>query len=79
MSFNIYPNPTTDKLNIDIVNINGDAVISVLDNLGRTLYDDKISAAQKHKIIDVSNLAKGTYYVRLYQNSDSIIRQFIKQ
>ncbi|MBC7863256.1 MAG: choice-of-anchor B family protein, partial [Bacteroidia bacterium] len=35
ISFNLFPNPTTDQLNVSLINYKGDATVEIIDQLGR--------------------------------------------
>ena len=70
-NFQIYPNPTSDFLNIvfdnpniqlDIYNLTGQRVVS-------TKYQNKI---------DLTDLVKGMYYIHLQDGAQSTIKSFIK-
>jgi len=54
---NVYPNPTTDIVNIDLPTTE-DVTISVVDMNGKTISRDVYN---KKAIIDVSSFAKGVY------------------
>lgn len=67
----VYPNPTSDKLTIEIKKSTS---ISILNVLGVELLDSKI---ERSETIDVSFLPNGIYFVK-DMNSDVCIK-FIKQ
>lgn len=76
---NVYPNPATDFLNIeltsDIQNIN----MNVLDMSGKVLYNDVIShngGTQIYKL-PVSNLASGIYFLQMNTSTGRAIQKFI--
>lgn len=62
VNFNVYPNPSSDVLNIEL---DDNAVlenVTIYNNLGQ-----KIKSA-KTTVVDVSNLAKGLYFVEVTTN-----------
>jgi len=62
VNFNVYPNPSSDVLNIEL---DDNAVlenVTIYNNLGQ-----KIKSA-KTIVVDVSNLAKGLYFVEVTTN-----------
>ena len=71
--FKMYPNPATNKLNL---NFNGDLEVSILNISGQKLMQNSING---QKIIDISHLSNGIYFVRLSANNDVIIRKLIKK
>jgi len=74
-SFHLSPNPATNKLNIEL---NGfeTAKINILNNAGQTVisnqFDNRINA------IDVSTLPAGIYILKVTNNSQTLIKKFIK-
>jgi Leucine-rich repeat (LRR) protein len=67
----IYPNPTQDNLTISGLSGNEDIILT--DISGRTLYRGKSDGATEMQI-PVSDLAKGTYLLRI--SSKAIIKTF---
>jgi hypothetical protein len=65
-SFNIYPNPVTGKLHVKIQKINADMVI--YDCIGNSIQ--RFRLIENETIIDVSNLARGIYYIKV-NNSEA--------
>jgi hypothetical protein len=65
----LYPNPAKDQLMIDCYEkINS---VEVVDVLGKAVYVGKEST------IDVSNFAKGNYFVRIYTDNGSVTKKVI--
>ena len=79
ISLSVYPIPAKDKISINLENLDDDAVVSVLDNLGRTLLSQKISMDSKRTILDISSLEQGTYFIRAYSNKNSVIKKITKE
>lgn len=79
LSIELYPNPASQNITINTKNTNGESIISILDDLGRVVYSERLQANAQNKQIDISSLSQGIYYVRLYQGGDSAIKRFIKQ
>ncbi len=69
----IYPNPTEKELNIDI-NTNKKYTVEVLNIMGELIF--RIENQNK---IDVSNLAKGVYILKLVEGENIFTTKFIKQ
>ncbi|WP_462281148.1 T9SS type A sorting domain-containing protein, partial [Salinivirga cyanobacteriivorans] len=75
ISLNVYPNPTSDRLNIasdssiekvEIFNAQGQIVIQ------RAANADKLS-------LNISDLTEGTYFVRVQSNNNVGVERIIKQ
>ena len=73
--FNIYPNPTSDKITISIKNNNVNS-LKIYDLKGKTIYSKKII---KNHTIDINNWSKGTYFVNLTSGKEINTKTFIVQ
>jgi hypothetical protein len=71
----IYPNPAKDKITID--GISGYQSIRINDVSGRIVYDKKIT--QGSETINISNLPKGIYIIKLTGDVDVQSLKFLKQ
>jgi len=72
-TFNVYPNPTSDFINIytkDKINN-----IEIYDSTGRKLTTEFNSNNQ----IDVRKLIKGIYYIRIITDKNNLTSKFIKK
>lgn len=64
----VSPNPVNNLLNIDFSRLDAASVqIEIFDLLGQRVYDQSIAnpAANFRKSLDVSNLLKGIYFIRI--------------
>jgi Secretion system C-terminal sorting domain/Bacterial pre-peptidase C-terminal domain len=62
----VYPNPTYDNITINIATLkSATANIKLLDPLGKLVYetDAAITEGSNKQVIDMKNLAAGTYYL----------------
>ncbi len=72
MGISLYPNPASSVVAVEAV----EAVsLSVIDQSGRVVYRSE-SEATKHSV-DVSQMAKGAYYVRLTGQSGTAVRKLV--
>ncbi|MDD4683719.1 MAG: choice-of-anchor J domain-containing protein [Bacteroidales bacterium] len=71
ISIMMYPNPATSQTNLVVSGINGETKIVLSDVQGRILntINAKPVSGTIEQTIDLNNLAKGVYYIRI-QNSD---------
>jgi endonuclease I len=77
-SFKIYPNPTTNLLNISFegkVALNGR--LQITDIKGKTLLEINDLTFGQTLSVPVENLAEGFYFIRLINNEGIINRKFI--
>ncbi len=72
----LYPNPATDKLIIDLEHYKVNR-ISLYDYMGKQLKHYYIKTPII--TIDVSDLAKGMYFININTNTGNITKKFIKQ
>ena len=78
LNFKIFPNPTTDLLTIDFqdFNINQSVKIHIINSIGqiqKTVFiDENLSQ------IDVSNLPKGIYFLKIIGNENIQVGEFLK-
>jgi len=70
-NFNIYPNPTSDVLNISLENNLVLEQITIYNNLGQVVK------TAIENVIDVSQLAKGLYFVEVATNQGKATKKVI--
>ncbi len=78
----VYPNPSKGQVNIDIKgDINDDLQLSLYNAQGQLVYAKDVKYLSSHKIItiDVRNLAKGVYTIRLQGKELNRIEKLIVQ
>jgi hypothetical protein len=77
-AWNVYPNPSSDVIQIEMnVELQMNQ-IQVLDQNGKILLSSAVSADHTN-ILDVSTLATGIYTIRLRNQSQTLNKRFIKQ
>ncbi len=69
-SFNVYPNPASDLVNISFEGENTDYSISLMDIQGRVISSREIANASGEQVVSFSteNVAKGSYIVTVTSN-----------
>jgi len=70
----IYPNPTTDYINIPDVNLNNASVL-IFDLNGKKIHNYAI----ENNRINVTKLASGTYFLNIQEGDKLFKQKFIKQ
>jgi hypothetical protein len=75
--FNIYPNPVSGTLNINLDDLNGRADIRITDMTGKVVY--QINTAEKLTSIVTSSWAKGMYTVQLAYNNTAASSRIVVQ
>jgi len=59
----IYPNPTNDKITIDIPNVAANTTVSIINFVGQTIYSAAITTSTT--IVDLSTYNSGVYLVKI--------------
>ena len=77
LSFEIYPNPVSDVLNIQLPTGTEKAEVSVFDYTGRLVSSKTISS--NDSTLDVQNISKGIYIIRVATNSKIGVQRFSKK
>lgn len=66
-----YPNPFSDVLNIDLTEVKGEGIISILTLEGKVVQTQKVSG-NSSATINLSNIPRGFYICR-YSNASTIL------
>ncbi|MBQ6046737.1 MAG: fibronectin type III domain-containing protein [Bacteroidales bacterium] len=74
-SVNIYPNPASDRVTVNVEGMSGKAQVSVIDLSGRTLMSDTMTDGTVQ--LNVSSLAQGSYFVRISGERFTTVRKLI--
>ena len=77
LSFEMYPNPVSDLLNIQLPTGTDKAEVSVFDYTGRLVSSKIISS--NDTAIDVQKISKGIYMIRVDANNKIGVQRFIKK
>ena len=72
----LQPNPATAQTQLTVEGVNGEISLSLVDMSGRVIAEEVIDANEV-KTINVSGLAKGTYFVRLTNSNFSKVEKLI--
>ena len=77
LSFEMYPNPVSDVLNIQLPTGTDKAEVGVYDYTGRLVSTKTISS--NDSTLDVQNISKGIYILRVTTNTKIGVQRFIKK
>lgn len=75
----IYPNPTRNMVIINVGDLRKDAEVVMTDTQGKVLISHKIMAGVNEVNLDLSNIAAGTYIIRIDGIKGTAVRKLIKQ
>lgn len=72
----VYPNPSSDVININLSNKNNNSVdVEIVNNLGQVVYSTSMNASTQS--IDVSSLNTGIYFVRLTSEGNTATQKIM--
>lgn len=77
LDFTMYPNPSSDKINIQLATGNNYAAVEFYNFIGQLVYSKKMTTANRE--IDISHLNSGIYLLKVKTNDKLGVQQFIKQ
>lgn len=72
----MYPNPVSDKLHINMSKVDGSKSVKMVDMLGRVIFE---SSDVKSANIDMSGLNEGMYFIHIQSDSGSLVKSIIKE
>lgn len=75
--FNLYPNPVSTTLKIDAKDAIQISSINIYNTLGQLVL--VVPNAQETKIVDVSSLSSGNYFIKINSDKGTSNTKFIKQ
>lgn len=77
LSFETFPNPSSDFITLQLEDNTEDAVVSFYDYLGKVALQTNISSEQNK--VDVNNLASGVYLIKIVSNNKIGTQKFVKE
>jgi len=76
-TINLYPNPCSNLLNLEINKCNENVRICIFDIYGKLVMTDYYSIINNLIRIDVRNLSGGLYCISVSTPSENIVKNFI--
>ena len=76
VSMKLQPNPATSQVRLSLNGVTGMVNCALIDMSGRVVMSQNINA-ENAQVIDLSNVAKGAYFVRITNNEFSKIEKLI--
>ncbi|OIQ15377.1 MAG: hypothetical protein BM557_11455 [Flavobacterium sp. MedPE-SWcel] len=73
--FILYPNPASSNVTLRMLNLNGTAIVTVTDVLGKTVLTTQTSNDELN--LDISSLNKGMYFITLQAEKQSITKKIV--
>lgn len=75
LEISVYPNPTSDILNIKGIQQSDNVAFELINQLGKVVYEGSLS--QQDQTIDISHLPTGFYYLRT-NDASKFTRKILK-
>ncbi|APZ45934.1 hypothetical protein BW723_06345 [Polaribacter reichenbachii] len=77
LSFNIYPNPALNIINIEIdKNYSEKNTLHLYDNTGRLLINKKVIS--NNSSLNISKLSKGVYFIKIFNKEQTSTKRIFK-
>ena len=77
ISVNVYPNPASDKLMVNIENATGAVVLLVQNTIGQIVLQKTVSSGVNE--LPVSSLPAGIYFLHVTSNGSETTEKFVKE
>lgn len=74
----LYPNPTTNILNVDLTNLDEDVSYQVFNTLGQDMQTGSLKS-NTTSVLNLSSYQSGVYFIKLSTNSGSMTQKLIKK
>ncbi len=71
----IYPNPTSGRLNIDLINSAEDASYRIISISGKVIDEDKLAGTKN--IINLDSVHKGLYFIELKLGNQIVVSKIV--
>jgi hypothetical protein len=80
VDFTVYPNPASSFVNITLGSeVSESGLVEIMDVTGRVLNSQIIAAGQSIATIDISDLASGSYLVKVSADDNASVSSVVKQ
>lgn len=80
LTINTFPNPTTDYIQVQIPAALETAVqLRLMDMQGRMLHQNTLRTGDVTSVIDMADLPRGTYILRIHQGQTLSTQKIVKQ
>ncbi len=72
----VYPNPASDQVNIVLSNSTENVSVSLYDTMGRIVVD-KVTSEENRIELNISGIASGVYYLKIFIAENSVVKKLI--
>ncbi len=78
-TYNIYPNPTNDVLNVSFEDVAENANVRIVNLAGIEVYNRNVTSTDRLFKVDVSQFTQGMYIITVTDKTRTSTQKFIKQ
>ncbi len=71
----LYPNPATNELNVQLDNVTTDYKIAIYNTLGSLLYEKNNQISKNDNSVNISQLNSGIYFVQITDSENRIYQK----
>jgi len=75
LKFNIYPNPSNGKFNVESLNLDEKTTLKITDLSGKVVFQSQLSDSKT--AIDISESDNGMYFIHFNTNDKKLIKKII--
>ena len=80
VTFLMFPNPTQNKLTIDLGDISlKDPILSIYDLTGKIVYTEKLATNITSKELNIKSFATGVYFVKIQSDQQTFVQKLVKE
>jgi hypothetical protein len=78
-SMNVYPNPASGIINVNLTNMEDDVNLDLISMNGSVVYSDimNVDHSNSFKQLDLRSIEKGVYFVRVYNANQNLVKKLI--
>ncbi|MCF8366444.1 MAG: T9SS type A sorting domain-containing protein [Bacteroidales bacterium] len=73
----VYPNPAKDFINIKLEKTIGNSTIQLSDIMGKAVLRESLIRGEHYKNLDISNLARGIYFLHINVGTNLITKKVV--
>ncbi|MCW3070792.1 MAG: C-terminal target protein [Bacteroidetes bacterium] len=78
VEIDVYPNPASDHLSVELKGLMSKSEIQVMDVLGKVIYSETVNGAENTVTqIKTANFAKGLYFIRILSENEVVANKKI--
>lgn len=77
LELNLYPNPASSKITVEIPNLKDHVIVEIVDHQGRIVHTTELETFESLEI-NCSDFCNGSYIIRVISTDQIIAKRFVK-